>query len=704
MSLAKNRRGCSDNDKHGLINEGGALDAQPSQKTASPFSFLQSDNQAESARWYWNRLRCMSAPEIGHRLRQRVSAQLQQFGLGTVLQVPDADLSMAGPVFVAMRPSVSIDTYMEAADQILAGRLRIFDSEYLLGEVPQWNRDPKTGRHAPMVFGKTLDYRDDALVGDIKYLWEPNRHLQLTTLAQAYRLTGERRYQDGLRRQLNSWFEQCPYLMGPNWTSSLELGIRLINWSLVWQLIGGAQSPLFVGDDGRGFQARWLTSIYQHMHFIVGHMSRYSSANNHLIGELAGLYIGAVTWPHWPDATRWRQRARADLIAEALQQNAEDGVNREQAISYQQFVFDFLLLAALAGRAAGDEFPETYWARLEKMLEFVASIMDAGGHVPQWGDADDGYVVMPAERTCPYRSQLAIGAVLFDRGDFKQKAKTLDDKGRWLLGDDGLGRFERLAPVNPATRLRRAYPEGGYYILGDAFETEKEVRIVVDVGPLGYQAIAAHGHSDALAFTLSLGGHEFLIDPGTYAYHTERAWRDYFRGTAAHNTVRVDGLNQSIIGGSFMWLRHAKSVCHEWESRAEEDYFVGSHDGYQRLADPVRHERGLLYHKRARRLEVTDFIQCRAPHSVERFWHFAEDVTVGLEPGGAIWAAKAGWQLRLIPDGAAVTANVYRGRYRPIAGWVSRRFGVKVPATTVAWTVNVETTTELQTIAEITGP
>src|SRR5206468_507056 len=81
----------------------------------------------------------------------------------------------------------------------------------------------------------------------------------------------------------------------------------------------------------------------------------------------------------------------------------------------------------------------------------------------------------------------------------------------------------------------------GYYILGADFDTPNEIRAVVDAGPLGYTAIAAHGHADALSFTLSVGGSEFLIDPGTCAYHTQERWRQYFRGTAAHNTLRVDG-------------------------------------------------------------------------------------------------------------------------------------------------------------------
>ena len=83
-----------------------------------------------------------------------------------------------------------------------------------LGAPPRWNRDPKTGIEAPLAFGKTLDYRDPDVVGDIKYLWEPNRHLHLVTLAQAYALTGKRAYFDALAEHLDSWFIACPYGCG----------------------------------------------------------------------------------------------------------------------------------------------------------------------------------------------------------------------------------------------------------------------------------------------------------------------------------------------------------------------------------------------------------------------------------------------------------------------------------------------------------
>ena len=648
--------------------------------------------------WYWNRLRCMSALELLHRVRQKAAVRIERLGLGTAVRVPPLDLAREARGLLGSGGEISADAYVQAANQILAGRLRLFGLEHVYEGTPQWNRDPKTGTVAPLGFGKTLNYRDESLVGDIKYLWEPNRHLHLVTLAQAYRLTQEQKYLDGLRRQLESWFDQCPYLLGPNWSSSLELGIRLINWSIAWQLIGGASSPAFAGTDGASFRDRWLQSIYQHMHFIRGHFSRYSSANNHLIGEAAGLFVGAVTWPYSGRCEPWAKLAQRTLEREALLQNAPDGVNREQAVSYQQFVLDFLLIPGMAGRANGREFSREYWRRIEAMLEYLASIMDVAGHVPMIGDADDGYAVRLSQEPdfCPYRSLLATGAVLFRRSDFKAKAGKLDDKTRWLLGADAERDYGAL-PLEPCELpVRRAFPDGGYYILGCDFETDREIRSTVDAGALGYLSIAAHGHADALALTLSVGGHEFLVDPGTYAYHTQKQWRDYFRGTAAHNTVVVDGENQSEIGGNFMWLRKAAGRCEAWESGAETDRFVGSHDGYLRLADPVIHRREIRLDKRKRHFSVTDTLECRGVHRVECYWHFSEDCDVLIE-GNALKVVNKSATIRMVLSDPGLRFDLCRGQTEPPCGWISRSFDVKTPTMTARVALKIDRTTSVTT-------
>jgi len=642
--------------------------------------------------WQINRLRCMPPAEIRHRVLRALAMRAERWRLLDSGSVPPPELAHASRPWVHAPAKVDAARYLAAAERVAAGRFDVFAlRDAALGSPPRWNGDPKTGVEAPLSFGKLLDYRNPRRVGDIKYLWELNRHLHIVTLAQAYALSGDARYFGVIRRHLQSWFDDCPCGMGPNWSSALELGIRLINWSVAWQLLGGASSPLFQDDEGARFRRQWLDAVFQHAHFVQGHFSLYSSANNHLIGEAAGLFVAALTWPHWPRARAWLAQAKAILEREILLQNALDGVNREQAVSYQQFELDLLLLPLLAGRANGQKFSAAFESRIEAMIEYLASIMDASGNVPMFGDSDDGLVVRLAQDDgyCKYRSLLATGAVLFRRGDFKAKAGTLDDKTRWLFGEGADAAFELLDTAQAQLPVRRAFTHGGYYILGCDFETVNEIRLVVDAGPLGYQTIAAHGHADALAFTLSVGGREFLIDPGTYAYHTQDPWRRYFRGTAAHNTLRVDGMDQSQSGGNFMWLRKADARCTLWRPSDERDVFEGWHNGYTQLPDPVVHRRRISLEKRTRRVLIEDILQMSGAHDLELFFHCSEQCHVNPVPGGYRIGQAENTLFLQLPEAKGAASGVHYGSTAPILGWVSRRFDEKQPAPTIAWRARV---------------
>jgi len=639
-------------------------------------------------RWRLNRLRCMTPMEVSHRLLRTLSMRAERAGLLGSGVVPPPDLALEPRPWVHATVRVDAAPYLAAADRVAGGKLGVFalrDAD--LGSPPRWNRDPKTGVEAPLSFSKLLDYRNPRVVGDIKYLWELNRHLHLVTLAQAYVLSGETKYYRVIRDHLESWFAACPYRMGPNWSSALEAAIRLINWSVTWQLLGAARSRLFEDAESARFRQRWLESVHQHAQFVRGYFSLHSSANNHLIGEAAGLFIAALTWPHWPSARAWLLAAKAILEREALLQNAPDGVNREQAVSYQQFVLDFLLLPLLAGKANGQPFSAAYESRIEAMLEYLASIMDVRGNVPVFGDDDDGLVMRLAQGGdfSPYRSLLATGAILFKRGDFRLKAGALDDKTRWLLGSESDALFQAQNPAKMRLPLRQAFPAGGYYILGCDFETDREIRLIADAGPVGYRSVAAHGHADALAFTLSVGGLEFLVDPGTYAYHTQGPWRRYFRGTSAHNTLRVDGRDQSQSGGNFMWLRKARAGCSLWSSTAERDLFEGWQDGYTQLADPVMHRRRIALDKAARSVVIEDTLQMAGEHDVELFFHCGERCRVDPLPDGYAVTQEARTLDIRLPHFKGGSSCVYYGSSAPISGWISRRFDAKQPSPTIAW-------------------
>jgi hypothetical protein len=223
-----------------------------------------------------------------------------------------------------------------------------------------------------------------------------------------------------------------------------------------------------------------------------------------------------------------------------------------------------------------------------------------------------------------------------------------------------------------------AFPDGGYLLFGERWGEPREIKGMLDCGPLGYLGIAAHGHADALALTLSIGGEPCLVDPGTYSYWQPRKWRDYFRGTSAHNTARVDGLDQSVGGGRFLWLRKARATIERMPSSPAQFDFRGAHDGYLRLADPARHVRSVRFDAATATLVVRDELAARKPHRLEQFWHFAPGLEVLLGETGLRVRGQA-FDMLLQVSAEAPALELVRGCDDPPLGWFSRRYGEKQP-------------------------
>ncbi len=583
--------------------------------------------------WLINRLRCMSPAEVAYRARSALRARWLARWHARPVAAPLPDNAVTGSQwFAGSVRGPDLPSLCRAADEVVQGRFHVLAlGMTTLGLPPDWLRDAKTGVKAPLEFGLRMNIGDMGRIGDIKYLWEPSRHLWLVPLAQAHAASGEQRYLNAAVDLLQSWLVQSPHPLGPHWSSSLEAGIRLINWSAAWHLLGGDAPDSRLRIEHPDFVARWLDSIYWHMRFVSRNLSAYSSANNHLMGELVGLYVGLCTWPRWQALNAMRTDIRRRVQHEALLQNSPDGVNREQATSYQQFVLDFLLIAGLCARAEREDFAADYWHRLESMCTFIAALMDSGGHVPQIGDADDGVAcgVFMADAD-NFSSLLATGAVLFKRGDLGIAARAIDAKTVWLLGDAAVAEFGALKQSAQPTPLPVRFDQGGYAVLGCDPSGPQEVRIVFDAGPLGYLGIAAHGHADALSLLLSVAGQPMLVDPGTYSYLANPRWRDHFRSTAAHNTIELDGRSQSTSGGAFMWTRHANANWVQTDVPANLQAVAGEHHGYSLRGRPLLHRRELSFDAAAGLLVVVDVLDGQSQHDVCLRWHVSDKADISL--------------------------------------------------------------------------
>lgn len=627
----------------------------------------------------------MSVAEVIYRFQQMLETRLEKRQLVGAYKAPIPSAPAPVVIWLTVDDSLASARYLLEGERICSGELRLFSSAHVsVGAIPRWNRCPITRVEGPIIFSPSLSLTDRAMVGDIKYVWELNRHLQLVTLGQAYAISGDKKWLNSATRLLSSWFDQCPYLQGPNWTSSLEFAIRLINWAALWQLIGGENSPAFEDEEGKRFKQRWLDSIFQHCDLIVRHYSRHSSANNHLLGELTGVYVASRIWPCWPVVSRWGNAAKQELEHEAILQNGADGVNREQAFAYQAFVAEFLLIAERVGQASADPFSDKYLAQISAMMTFVDSIMDRSGNVPEIGDADDAEVLRldPTNGRDRFRCMLEMGGRRFDRGDWLARKIPGREEPKWFYGAIPSG---LVAQASGFTTTRLDFEESGYFVFGSGLGTAHEIKGMIDCGPLGYLGIAAHGHADALSMVLSVAGEQILVDPGTYAYWADMKWREYFRGTSAHNTVRIDGENQSESGGRFMWTHKAKAKVERLERSGERFLITGSHDGYMRLTDPVKHRRTVEFKPESGQMEITDQLEAKQDHVIEQFWHFGEDIRLEIIDNRVI-ASGMSSSIELFFEGNDCRLVTISGQDEPPLGWISRKYDVKFPITTLCRT------------------
>jgi hypothetical protein len=562
------------------------------------------------------------------------------------------------------------------------GCIHVFDLEFPLGFEFDWHRDYRYERQVERRFAGALNIRDTAVVSDIKYVWEPSRHQHLSALAFAANAEEQTGY---IVQSLDSWLRANPYLYGVHWTSSLELAERVVSWALLYPRIAD-----YVAHDEE-FRRRWLDSIYQHLTRISRKLSLYSSANNHLVGELIGLFVGASCFDFWPQCGEWRKLAQESLEREIRLQVGEDGVNREQAMSYHLFTMELFLLAFIIGRNTKSPFSAGYAQRLQAMAGFLDAVATSSGDLPWYGDSDDarGFVLSEGESGLEVAIQLA--GLLFAESQWLRFSKNATAAARALI-PDLLSNLDRV--TQRSAKPRDLFPDAG---LACVRSDDDSVRLLVDFGPLGFTSIAAHGHADALSLWLAIGDEYFLVDAGTYAYHSHAEWRTYFRSTAAHNTARVDGLNQSKMAGRFLWSSKANARLLRFENNAEQVTIQAEHDGYARLRDPVMHQRNVCFDRTNGNVSIEDSFRCASRHEVELFFHMHEEAAVLSVSDGEAQVDWHGRNIMLSSSERNTHWEIIRGSDNPKLGWRSRRFNQNQPTPTLRIRTEIDGPTTIHT-------
>ncbi|TDT95992.1 heparinase II/III-like protein [Streptomyces sp. 846.5] len=636
-----------------------------------------------TAGWYLRRLSRMGPREVGGRVADTVRRRRWRSAL------PDAP-SVTGARFTAVLPAGTLaDVPPDAAKRLVAEADRLMEGHAEYFGVPRddlvapdWWYDPKTGRRAPAGYAFNVPYRDEDAVGDVKQIWELSRHHHLTVLAAAYALTGENRYAERVAEHLTSWWEANPPLRGVHWVSGIELGIRLLSWVWVRRLLEGwaGASALFEGNPVA------LQQIWHHQRWLSAFPSRGSSANNHIIAEAAGQFAGACAFDWFPESARWRADALRSLERHLHSNTFDSGLNRELATEYHGLVLELGLAAVAEADAAEVPVPASVRLVLLRMTDALAAVVDNRLRPPRQGDADDGHgLVVDGAGTDRWGSLLSTGDAVFGRRDWWPAVTGTDVRTPLLAALIRSTSSDRTAPaaIRPAQRPAH-FADAGLTVL----RGPEEIWCRCDGGPHGFLSIAAHAHADALSVEVRHDGVDVLADPGTFCYHGQPEWRQYFRSTLGHNTLQLGGVDQSGSGGPFLWTRHARSrVLTADTSGGGVGRWSAEHDGYRGSV----HRRQVQLTAASRELLIVD--EVRGPR---------QEVRLAFHLGPAIAAELVGNRVQLTwavdgEDRSAVLDlpgqldwQAHRGKTDPPLGWYSAGFGRKQPATTLVGSGSVD--------------
>lgn len=585
-----------------------------------------------SLSWYMKRLRVMRPAEVVHRVAEQCALKMLEIrhrggrtGRNDSAEGIKRFAFCSGSAKKLPALPWSLALTGEAAETLLRGRLHVLGHEWTWRPDPSvWHEALDTHRAWPQVFFNRIPYREGNPYGDIRIAWEPSRLQQLIALGLLAQDRGpemRRRAVAQLEGQFLSWVEANPFLTGIHYISVMECGLRILSLCHAVDLVREWLQ------DAERIWTCVIDVIGNHARLIHKRLSVHSSAGNHTVAEAAALVYAGILFPEMEEAARWRVDGLSLLEQEAPRQILPDGGGSEQSFCYLRFVSDLYGLVVMLLKHQQRNIPTSIEQAFRRSLFFLKQVSLRSGELPRIGDGDSGFALSPF--------------LEFSERDTQQPAGC------------------------------RTFEVSGYSIIR-ASRGHSEQQLIFDHGPLGMDPCYAHGHADALALVLHVGRREVLVDAGTYSYTGYPTWRKYFRGTRAHNTVTVDGLDQAVQETAFLWAQPFQSRKVRKELLDDGSVMIVScHDGYRKRLG-VMHWRAVLHQPPSVWL-ICDRLLGGGEHFLELNWHLGVEPVLSAD-GYLLHCDNE--ILHLALQGGTV-ATLHHGEKHPISGWRSPHYGVK---------------------------
>ena len=457
----------------------------------------------------------------------------------------------------------------------------------------------------PITFGAAIDWQTPAR----NRLWRYNLHYF------DYLFPDRSLNWDAGCRLMLDWIAANPVGSRDAW-DPFPTSLRIVNWI---KFISSNTQP----------NSTVPKPLLGSLHHQVLHLERsleYHLLANHHFKNIKALLFAAL-FLKGPDARRWQMLGCRLLGQQIKEQVLDDGGHFERSPMYHAMILEDVLdllniLQKTETAFTGLRIELTDAA--DRMMNFLSAMTHPDGDIALFNDAAVGIEHTAADLTAYYAVVTGQDAPAQIRGSLK------------------------------------AFPDSGYFIMAPS----KEDRLIIDCGAIGPDYQPGHAHCDTLSFELSLHGRRVIVDSGCCRYE-DSPIRQYNRGNAGHNTVTIDGQNQSEVWAAHRCARRAYPTLEAFGEELDGSLvFKGSHDGYGRLPGRPRHQRTI--HWKEKRLKITDRIEGEGRHHILATLHLNPDLDLRIEKGNII-----------ISDDSGALANIRAAGHETIEivdGWYCPEF------------------------------
>ncbi len=607
-----------------------------------------------------------------------------------------ARLPFADPLSVAeaVRDRISeqsLTRLRKTGEDALRGRILCFGrwvGEY--GDPVNWHRNPLTGAlwNPDVYWSRALEEGGGDDQGDVKLIWEVARFPHAYHLARAAAFFPDRTHDlaRGILTHVEGFLAANPLERGVHWNSGQEIAVRSLAWLF-------ALDTLLLGDTEGSRAAKviqgclWRSAQRVHEHIAYARLAVY---NNHLLAEALLLFVVGALFPGRDTSRHLREEGQRILTAECDHQFYRDGGYIQLSHNYHRVALQYLLLASVFARSTGNQIDSRWFSAMGRSLDFLLAHQNlVDGRLPNYGSNDGALPGIFS--TCDYsdfRPTLQAVSVAC-RGERVFEPGPWDEEAAWLFGPKSLD-----LPLRRLTRASVSFDSTGFHVLRS--RADNSTFATFRCGSIRDR----FSQIDMLHVDVFWKGHNVLVDGGSYLYNGPREWHDHFMETASHNTIVVDGRDQMVHFRKFKSLHWTHTRLLAFEDGANWVMAAGEHYGFRRYPGACVHRRVVAFHPTGLGV-IRDVVTGSGTHRVRLHWlagPFPHQFDV--DSARLLLETPAGeFSLQVLRrDGNPAHTDVIVGDEVPPRGWLSRYYGEKVPAPSMAAEVEENCPVEFVTV------